>query len=307
MVLRSLACAHCGGQLSILAHLNRKYCSPACRHAAAWQRSRPLPRAMQVRICDRCGARFETHQKHARFCSRQCRRSGENARRAANAPPMHECAHCGQGFSPRRKEYSTYCSRECSFAAKRAKLLGKRSEQAAERAFRHLVRWDDRQDRLDLRKVLAIKKCVCCGEDFDQRLRKSQRTCSETCRARLYAETVRRHRPAHRKARRLKYGKGWRKRCRVLGVPYEPVNVVAVFERDRWQCQICRCKTPRRLKGKVHDRAPTIDHRVALTNGGGHIYENVQCACRRCNVLKRDGPPVGQMPLWPRMEAQTHA
>ena len=66
----------------------------------------------------------------------------------------------------------------------------------------------------------------------------------------------------------------------------EVVYPVVVFARDRWHCQLCGVATPKKLKGKRAWASPTVDHIVPLTHGGAHSYQNVQCACWRCNQRK---------------------
>jgi 5-methylcytosine-specific restriction endonuclease McrA len=53
----------------------------------------------------------------------------------------------------------------------------------------------------------------------------------------------------------------------------------AVFARDSWKCQYCG------------GYAETVDHLVPRSRGGGHTWENVVAACKRCNGKKRDKLP----------------
>lgn len=71
--------------------------------------------------------------------------------------------------------------------------------------------------------------------------------------------------------------------------------------RDHMRCQICGCVVDENDKWKnEHGRwcfgrlYPTLDHIVALSNGGTDTYDNVQLACKRCNSKKQD---KGQMRL----------
>lgn len=66
----------------------------------------------------------------------------------------------------------------------------------------------------------------------------------------------------------------------------ENVDPFVVFDRDGWRCQLCGDPTPKELRGTYDDKAPELDHVVALSNGGAHSYANAQCACRSCNILK---------------------
>jgi 5-methylcytosine-specific restriction endonuclease McrA len=53
----------------------------------------------------------------------------------------------------------------------------------------------------------------------------------------------------------------------------------AVFARDHWTCQYC---------GKA---AENVDHVIPRSLGGGHTWENVVAACRRCNSKKENRLP----------------
>lgn len=129
------------------------------------------------------------------------------------------------------------------------------------------------------------RPCKCCGVSFVPEYGNKRRSyCSAKC---LRKAT---DRPDH--------GKNHRKRARHFKVTYEPVNRLRVFERDGWKCQVCGRKTPKRLMGTCEPSAPELDHRVPMVMGGGHTWDNVQCACRACNGAKGGTAIKGQMPLF---------
>jgi 5-methylcytosine-specific restriction endonuclease McrA len=74
------------------------------------------------------------------------------------------------------------------------------------------------------------------------------------------------------------------------------IKPLLVFERDGWRCQLCGVRTPKRLRGTQDAAAPEIDHIIPLSKGGGHTWDNVQCACKRCNNTKSD-TILGQLRL----------
>jgi 5-methylcytosine-specific restriction endonuclease McrA len=125
------------------------------------------------------------------------------------------------------------------------------------------------------------KVCAYCGTVFHNEY-PSAKYCSDKCR-----------RKAHDK-RRIKAkprAGSIRKRCRKYGVYYDPsVTSAKVFERDGYICQICGKPTdPSDTSwGIIGPNAPTVDHIVALKNGGTHTWGNVQCAHAICNSYKRD-------------------
>lgn len=73
------------------------------------------------------------------------------------------------------------------------------------------------------------------------------------------------------------------KRAREYGVEYEHgITLPMVIEKYGGICQGCGKKVD---KGRYQDM-PTIDHVVALKNGGSHTWDNVQLLCMACNSKK---------------------
>jgi hypothetical protein len=86
-----------------------------------------------------------------------------------------------------------------------------------------------------------------------------------------------------------------RKKCKVLGRPYDPeCNRVAVCERDGWVCQMCGIDclkqwTFDKVARKIDGRSAEHDHIIALATPGspGNVFPNSQCLCHACNFKKR--------------------
>ena len=145
--------------------------------------------------------------------------------------------------------------------------------------------------------VDRCRTCKVCGKAFVAKKTggKAQTICSEECRWKSMRVAKR---LARRTNRRIHGHEGThRKRARKAGVPYEPVSALKVFQRDGWRCQICGRSTPKSRRGTCHANAPELDHRVPMSKGGAHSYENIQTACRSCNGAKGDRSSVGQLPL----------
>ena len=126
-----------------------------------------------------------------------------------------------------------------------------------------------------LSRIVEIKTpkiCEVCGKEFFSPY-PEQKYCSQRCKKKNKTNTIRR-------------------RCRNYGVKYiSGITLPKVYERDGGICQICGKPTD------WHDRSwteflgpmhPTIDHKKALANGGGHTWDNVQLAHAICNSYKRD-------------------
>jgi hypothetical protein len=284
--------------------------APRCRSAKRYRHK-----------CQECGGSFESRQRRAVVCSPAC--WAVRARRqqsARGADHSRLCRRCGLVFTPpRSSDPGHYCSRACAAEAKRIYP----DEKAAKRA-EHARR----RQRLGLPPVETDRRCEICGDEFHSSW--ARLTCSETCAAemakrRAAGECTKDQRPrpckecgvtfapfygdkrriycsatCSRRSTRRECGHKHRSRARARGVPYEPIQPHKVFERDGWRCQVCGTKTPKRLRGTLHSRAPELDHRIPLAMGGGHVWGNVQCTCRKCNAAKRGIRIVGQMPLFDR-------
>jgi hypothetical protein len=82
----------------------------------------------------------------------------------------------------------------------------------------------------------------------------------------------------------------YRKKARLLGVPYQHIDRWMVFERDNWTCQSCgkilkRMTKAELLKAWGENDSPELGHILPMNAAwrGPHTYENVECQCRACN------------------------
>lgn len=154
---------------------------------------------------------------------------------------------CGAGFMAKRPQ-QRFCSRAC--AVKESNAV------AAER-----------------RNRIEPRDCAFCSRRYTPEAgNRWKHYCSADCR---------------RKARNItRGGSTHRRRAKRYGVEHQTVNKRKVFERDGWRCYLCGCATPEAKRGTQQPDAPELDHVVPLSRGGAHTYENVRCACRRCNGAK---------------------
>jgi 5-methylcytosine-specific restriction endonuclease McrA len=63
------------------------------------------------------------------------------------------------------------------------------------------------------------------------------------------------------------------------------VDPLAIFERDGWTCRLCLGPIDKALR-YPDPMSASVDHIVALAQGGTHEPANVQAAHLRCNISK---------------------
>ena len=219
-----------------------------------------------------------------------------------------KCSHCGDEFEP-AKASSMYCSNRCKVAAWKAANVDKHAA--------------NRRAEIEARpkySAVVFNKCNACSKLFVSRRKRMY--CCDACEPKtVWVSTAPKSKTclscgsqyvpiftggslsdycgdkcrlvAHRATRRIYHAK---RKAMIRGATVERVDPFAVFERDKWKCKLCGCKTPSARRGTYYDDAPELDHIVPLSVGGEHSYRNTQCACRKCNGLKSD-KPMGQMLL----------
>lgn len=94
-------------------------------------------------------------------------------------------------------------------------------------------------------------------------------------------------REAHRARAAVQVAK---RRLRIAQAGSAPYEREDVFARDNWVCQLCFRPVDRDAPA-TDPEGPTIDHVVAIANGGADVPDNVQTAHARCNREKWIGMP----------------
>jgi len=240
--------------------------------------------------CACCGEWFIPNKGHPyqKFCSRkhsqQFYHKKENERRTQKRrEKLQLCLFCRTLFSP-SKEHLRYCSDMCSSIAhvlnlqeqrkaaiviegkgqiRNCKYCGRefntktsgRSKFDTERCyFLFTYRHEEPQERM--------KVCEYCGKEFTTRISNS-RACPK------HVKRI------HQIARRI----------RERNVIHEPYSRFAIYQRDQFTCHIC--EKPLNMDAVVPQwDSPTIDHVVALVNGGSDTPSNVKAAHFLCNSIK---------------------
>ncbi len=101
-------------------------------------------RAAKPKVCNFCGATYYNYRRTSKYCSVEC-----SIKVRARTRRTAECIRCGVKFSARAQGYNKYCSVQCS-----------------------------REHKKEIRKVLPIKVCIECGEEYTSI---NKMFCSQTC------------------------------------------------------------------------------------------------------------------------------
>lgn len=130
------------------------------------------------------------------------------------------------------------------------------------------------------RNKIKEAPCYKCGL---MHVAKSIKSVCSGCKDDMKRESRKKHRQARKGKPRTDQH---RKRARLYGAKYEPINKIKVFERDGYKCYLCSINV---VVSKTYrpDQA-TIDHVIAMANGGDHTYSNVKTCCHACNSKKGD-------------------
>lgn len=270
--------------------------------------------AWETVTCPRCGRPFEAKRlDKRRYCSRACQNDHSEAfedRRCLNCLSLfrYQLSDARRGGGK-----GIFCSRECSYQdialhgngaagtrnrwAPYAERHDRGTRQAAERAQRSALAL-----AAELASSPPARSCADCGRVFAPKRRQMRCIACEARHKEAVGErTKQRNREQRRRFRQSEAGRALKKKYKTIrrarkAIESESIDPIKVFDRDRWRCHLCGCKTPRRLRGTNEPNAPELDHIVSLADGGSHTWGNVACACRACNGAK-GARSVGQLDL----------
>lgn len=193
--------------------------------------------AIEQVTCASCAKQFPQRigaGRPRKYCSDACRtRQGKPPRFGEDGPECrreYTCFWCDAVFKPKKAGRTSCCSKQC----------GQRWSQYKRHAGRRATFTVFKRRS----KVAAPRMCRTCR---NVEIAKSQQRC-QPCRDISAAASAARSRErmrdsgllrAYRKARKLK----------LRGVSVEVVNPITVLSRDKWTCQLCGVKTPRKAQG----------------------------------------------------------
>ena len=184
---------------------------------------------------------------------KQCGTEFERSAQAIRKRQVKNCPCCRQRDAERRE---------------REKEERRIMREAQEEIRRH------ERERKELERVESIRQvdCVVCGKRFETR-KPNKLCCSQEC-SRKYANRYHDKRIA--KEKRVDFG----------------INALSLFKRDNGVCWICGGKcdlndyTTRNGAFIAGDWYPSVDHIIAICDGGEDSWENVKLAHRICNTRR---------------------
>lgn len=185
------------------------------------------------------------------------------------------CCVCGNEYTRAHGSKTFYCP-VCEQERIAIKNLQKQADIERKKK--------EREEEL-LAEYQIDKHCAVCGCVFHSEV-KTKKYCSDKCKQKAHNK----QNDKRKKMAGCFYG-NHRKRARKYGVEYEPgITLKKLIKRDNNICQICGkpCDINDLSWGSSGPMHPTIDHIVAMANGGGHTWENIQLAHAICNSYKRD-------------------
>lgn len=244
---------------------------------------------MKCSTCSQCGV--ELKSSTAKVC-RSCY--------LASVENWYWCRHCGKRYKAKRKNRDKYCGRDCSDAAKvesGCRSITIEFVSVCPECGNHTQHpghycGDECRKANNNRKIREYSKakkeatiearpCKQCGEVFTPEYGDKRRVfCSPQCQDK-YGDKWKQRGNLNQRARSVlkkMYG------C-VPPLMYERIIAKKVHKQSGGVCGICGA--PIDYAAKCPDpMSSSIDHIVALANGGTHTYANVQAAHFLCNSLK---------------------
>ena len=235
-----------GGSISLVSYVSREDTTLRCNVCGHVFKRYNDPK--RTPRCPRC---YEKELLEIAERREQRKEQHRLDREAEYAKEKH-CKICGRVFHSKNPT-TAYCSDKCRTKHEINRKLERDRRKTAIR----------QEEELKKDKV-----CICCGKVFHS-VWKTARHCDD----------------CHHFVKRCDHK--WR--AKKYGVAYEPgITVKKLVKRDNNICQICGkpCDGSDKTWGSYGPMSPSVDHIIAMVNGGGHVWENVQLAHVLCNAIK---------------------
>lgn len=246
-----------------------------------------LVRTITTKQCPECDKQFTPGVNNAHkqtYCSERCKhKAGRRNRYVEPEPIIKECINCTETFRAKHSN-NTLCSDECreenykkrynrnrtiKFYKYKCIECGKRGYSKRKKGYCSDKCSDRAYSKKKSIKQRRLKKCAYCNKWHY----KNRVFCSGECSNR----NMKRNR-ALIKEKRMQ-------RARQNGQFDADIDIYKLIERDGEQCYLCGDAVS--FDCHFNDpKYPTIEHVLAISNGGTHSWDNVKVACRDCNNKK---------------------
>lgn len=247
----------------------QKYCSNECagKHISQWQSAEFVSAQVNQKKkdtieCIGCGALYHQDGTKQKYCSVSCCSKHCIRKPKPKKEKIRHCITCGDLFYASLSGHKKHCCKEC----KRKKCLN--CGLSIDGAGKKYCNWDCWYSKFVVDKRLLkneqLKVCEECGKAWWNTLHPFKKYCSKKCNERVGKRT---------------------RRARLKNVFVEPVYLIDIIKRDGCICGICKQPVDMTLKAP-HLMSPTIDHVIAIANGGEHSLSNCQLAHFSCNSRK---------------------
>ena len=191
-----------------------------------------------------------------------------------NGSVILKCSHCGATVKRSMITVRKYKNVRC-VECKKKETIEKNKETA--RRHKELLDFQKRINRRTHYNQLTMKTCEECGSLFFPN-HGNMIYCGERCSDKNQSRK-----------------KDIRRRAKISDALVDKdISLQRLYDRDGGVCWLCgeQCdfEDARYVDGIfiAGNRYPSIDHVVALANGGKHSWENVKLAHRICNSIKSD-------------------
>jgi len=252
-----------------------------------------------MKICKQCGNEFNPYNNLHVFCSVECQRQYWYKN------PKHDpciCKYCGKKFTPKAKDRTTYCSRECAFKYRRANsnikakpvnpkqvcaICGKEFEGQGNTKYCSDECIKEKNRLRSYQQSVVEKECGWCGKQFVPGYKSGNY--SYCCDEHKRLAKARQRREMKKNNPNAKLHKGGVSRAKRL----------RIWHRDNDTCQLCgkkmmMDKVNTIASGKPHPLAPTVDHIIPVSIARQYGWDNIminaesnlQAAHFICNVIK---------------------
>ena len=215
-------------------------------------------------ICKFCGKEIygkNHHGKEKVYCNIECVKAGRKQY------GFVICFECGEEFKETRGRPNKFCSRRCSaIYTAREKATQKAEKEKTNPITNEEIRKAIERLNTLTNRAKKERQCTYCGKWFVSIA--GSETCSDECR---------RKRENYIKSKRIKKN----------GKPDNTITLPRLFEKYNGICNICGKQISFECSRESGDY-PSIDHIKPISKGGLHRWNNVQLACRSCNIKKRD-------------------